>query len=74
MRQRKRKQPDTPAKGRCIDCAKAWLMRDTAAMNPVIARCGVDGERNVARVHHCTKGMFERAEGEPVIHPMEYVI
>lgn len=62
-----------PDAGRCMECARAWLMHDGDPANPIIARCGTDGKRYAARVHRCSNKQFRRATGEPTIHPMEYL-
>lgn len=67
----------TPAKtrakgiGTCMECRHAWLMGD--GRDPVIARCLVDGERQVARIHRCTLGRYESADDPPDLHEMEYL-
>ena len=56
-------------KGRCMECAKAYLMQ-SAPHNPVVAECTVNHQRQVAEANMCSIGEFEVSSGETVIHKM----
>ena len=62
---------DKERKGRCMDCANAYLMR-SEPRNPVVAKCELTNERWVASMEpDC--GRFEYRKAEAVIHPMIYL-
>lgn len=65
-------QADKPKKGKCVDCAHAYVMTDHMPQNPLISICGQNNER-FSQGHVCQINGFEPRKGELVIHEMIYL-
>lgn len=61
-----------PKKGKCIECAHAYVMSDGQPCNPLISLCQKNGERYPQSWEYLISGFVQRT-GELEIHPMIYL-
>lgn len=58
-------RPARPPKreaGLCVRCRHARPVERKNQANPLVIECGINGERQVARVHHCKINHYEEAD------------
>ena len=61
-----------PRVGKCIDCAKGYVMSDGVKENPLIIECTVTHIR-CSQGWICGDGCFSQRKGELEINPMIYI-
>ena len=69
-KEKKKEEKVVSENGYCIDCAKAYLMRNDMPKSPIVAECSVNHERQVAEVNLCRIKSFEPLSGETIMHKM----
>ena len=61
-----------PRNGRCLDCAKGYVMSDGVKGNPLITECTVTHAR-YSQSWISGNGCFSERKGPLEIHPMIYL-
>ncbi len=62
-------RPPKREAGLCVHCRHARPVERKNPHNPLVIECGIDGERQVARVHHCKINHYEEADGRVAEEP-----
>ena len=62
----------TPHIGRCVDCARGYVMSDGIKGNPLITECSINKSR-YPQSWICTINCFIQRTVELVIYPMIYL-
>lgn len=55
-------RPPKREAGLCDHCIHAKPLERKNPSNPLVIECEVNGERQVARIHHCKIDSYERAD------------